>query len=378
MIPFNIPPYVGTELGFVEQEAAANRKISGDGMFTKLCSEWLEERFGARRMLLTTSGTTALEMAAILCDLNPGDEVILPSYTFSTTATAFVLVGARLVFVDVRSDTMCIDETKIEEAITDKTRVIVPVHYAGVACEMDSIMDIARRYGLLVVEDAAQGVMSTYKGRHLGTIGDFGCYSFHETKNYSMGEGGAISVNRSEHVERAEIIREKGTNRSRFFRGQVDKYTWVDYGSSYLPSDMNAAYLWAQLQVADEINDNRLTTWGIYSRELKPLADAGLVSLPTIPESCQHNAHMFYLKCRDLKERTELIDFLKARNIFPAFHYVPLHSSPAGLRFGRAVGSMRVTDADSDRLVRLPLYYDMPKDDALFVSEAVKEYYGQR
>ncbi|PNV64721.1 dTDP-4-amino-4,6-dideoxygalactose transaminase [Rubneribacter badeniensis] len=378
MIPFNIPPYVGTELGFVEQAAAANRKISGDGMFTKLCSEWLEERFGARRMLLTTSGTTALEMAAILCDLNPGDEVILPSYTFSTTATAFVLVGARLVFVDVRSDTMCIDETKIEEAITDKTRVIVPVHYAGVACEMDSIMDIARRYGLLVVEDAAQGVMSTYKGRHLGTIGDFGCYSFHETKNYSMGEGGAISVNRSEHVERAEIIREKGTNRSRFFRGQVDKYTWVDYGSSYLPSDMNAAYLWAQLQVADEINDNRLTTWGIYSRELKPLADAGLVSLPTIPESCQHNAHMFYLKCRDLKERTELIDFLKARNIFPAFHYVPLHSSPAGLRFGRAVGSMRVTDADSDRLVRLPLYYDMPKDDALFVSEAVKEYYGQR
>ncbi len=378
MIPFNIPPYVGTELGFVEQAAAANRKISGDGMFTKLCSEWLEERFGARRMLLTTSGTTALEMAAILCDLNPGNEVILPSYTFSTTATAFVLVGARLVFVDVRSDTMCIDETKIEEAITDKTRVIVPVHYAGVACEMDSIMDIARRYGLLVVEDAAQGVMSTYKGRHLGTIGDFGCYSFHETKNYSMGEGGAISVNRSEHVERAEIIREKGTNRSRFFRGQVDKYTWVDYGSSYLPSDMNAAYLWAQLQVADEINDNRLTTWGIYSRELKPLADAGLVSLPTIPESCQHNAHMFYLKCRDLKERTELIDFLKARNIFPAFHYVPLHSSPAGLRFGRAVGSMRVTDADSDRLVRLPLYYDMPKDDALFVSEAVKEYYGQR
>lgn len=378
MIPFNIPPYVGTELGFVEQAAAANRKISGDGMFTKLCSEWLEERFGARRMLLTTSGTTALEMAAILCDLNPGDEVILPSYTFSTTATAFVLVGARLVFVDVRSDTMCIDETKIEEAITDKTRVIVPVHYAGVACEMDSIMDIARRYELLVVEDAAQGVMSTYKGRHLGTIGDFGCYSFHETKNYSMGEGGAISVNRSEHVERAEIIREKGTNRSRFFRGQVDKYTWVDYGSSYLPSDMNAAYLWAQLQVADEINDNRLTTWGIYSRELKPLADAGLVSLPTIPESCQHNAHMFYLKCRDLKERTELIDFLKARNIFPAFHYVPLHSSPAGLRFGRAVGSMRVTDADSDRLVRLPLYYDMPKDDALFVSEAVKEYYGQR
>ena len=378
MIPFNIPPYVGTELGFVEQAAAANRKISGDGMFTKLCSEWLEERFGARRMLLTTSGTSALEMAAILCDLNPGDEVILPSYTFSTTATAFVLVGARLVFVDVRSDTMCIDETKIEEAITDKTRVIVPVHYAGVACEMDSIMDIARRYGLLVVEDAAQGVMSTYKGRHLGTIGDFGCYSFHETKNYSMGEGGAISVNRSEHVERAEIIREKGTNRSRFFRGQVDKYTWVDYGSSYLPSDMNAAYLWAQLQVADEINDNRLTTWGIYSRELKPLADAGLVSLPTIPESCQHNAHMFYLKCRDLKERTELIDFLKARNIFPAFHYVPLHSSPAGLRFGRAVGSMRVTDADSDRLVRLPLYYDMPKDDALFVSEAVKEYYGQR
>ena len=347
-------------------------------MFTKLCSEWLEERFGARKMLLTTSGTTALEMAAILCDLNPGDEVILPSYTFSTTATAFVLVGARLVFVDVRSDTMCIDETKIEEAITDKTRVIVPVHYAGVACEMDSIIDIARRYGLLVVEDAAQGVMSTYKGHHLGTIGDFGCYSFHETKNYSMGEGGAIAVNRSEHVERAEIIREKGTNRSRFFRGQVDKYTWVDYGSSYLPSDMNAAYLWAQLQVADEINDNRLATWGVYSRELKPLADAGLVSLPTIPEGCQHNAHMFYLKCCDLKERTELIGFLKARDIFPAFHYVPLHSSPAGLRFGRAVGSMRVTDADSDRLVRLPLYYDMSKDDALFVSEAVKEYYGQR
>mgnify|MGYP000800148306 FL=1 len=323
MIPFNVPPYVGTELEYVKQ-AVENHKICGDGPFTKKCHVWLEQNLPCQKALLTTSGTTALEMAAILCDLQPGDEVILPSFTFSPTATAFVLVGAKLVFVDVRPDTMNIDENKIEAAITDKTRVIVPVHYAGVACEMDTIMDIAKRHNLKVVEDAAQGVMSSYKGKALGTIGDFGCFSFHETKNYSMGEGGALIINNEEYNDRAEIIREKGTNRSRFFRGQVDKYTWVDYGSSYLPSDMNAAYLWGQLEVADEINDNRLASWHTYYDAFKELEEKGLVKLPTIPEECVHNAHMFYLKCRSLEERTEFISFLKENDIVPTFHYIPV------------------------------------------------------
>ena len=378
MIQFNVPPYVGTELGYVREAVEINHKICGDGPFTKRCSAWLEQRFGVQKVLLTTSGTTALEMAALLCDLKPGDEVILPSFTFSTTATAFVLVGAKLVFVDVRPDTMNIDETKIEAAITDRTRVIVPVHYAGVACEMDAIMDIAKRHGLLVVEDAAQGVMSAYKGRALGTIGDFGCFSFHETKNYSMGEGGALLINHERYNERAEIIREKGTNRQRFLRGQVDKYTWEEYGSSYLPSDLNAAYLWAQLESADAINDNRLASWHAYFDGLSPLADRGLIELPAIPEGCVHNAHMFYIKCRDLQERTELISFLKERGISAVFHYVPLHSSPAGMRYGRFFGDDVNTTAGSERLVRLPLYFGLSEDDRDAVIEGVTAFYGLR
>lgn len=375
MIPFNIPPYVGTEMGYVREAAEANRKICGDGPFTKRCSQWLEERFGATKALLTTSGTTALEMAAILCELEPGDEVILPSFTFSTTATAFVLAGAKLVFVDIRPDTMNIDETKIEDAITERTRVIVPVHYAGVACEMDAIMDIARRHNLKVVEDAAQGVMSTYKGRALGTIGDFGCYSFHETKNYSMGEGGAILVNDPACIERAEIIREKGTNRARFFRGQVDKYTWVDYGSSYLPSDICAAYLWGQLERADDINNDRLTTWQYYYDALKPLETNGRMQLPFVPEGLAHNGHMFYVVCDDLEQRTALIDHLKTHGISSAFHYVPLHSSPAGEKFGRFHGKDEHTTSISNRLLRLPLYFGISDVERRHIVESVKAFF---
>ena len=358
MIPFNIPPFVGTEHQYMAQ-AVENRKLCGDGIFTKKCNAWMEERFCAQKVLLTTSGTTALDMAALLCDLKAGDEVILPSYTFSSTATAFVLAGAKLVFVDIRPDTMNIDETKIEAAITDRTRVIVPVHYAGVACEMDAVMDIAKRHGLLVVEDAAQGVMSTYKGQALGTIGDFGCYSFHETKNYTMGEGGALIINNPIYNERAEILREKGTNRSKFLRGQIDKYTWVDFGDSYLPSELNAAYLWAQLERADEINADRLNTWDQYQEGLKQLEDAGKIQLPVIPEGCVHNAHMFYVKTKDIQERTELISFLKAKDVMAVFHYVPLHSAPAGKKYGRFHGTDRYTTLESERLVRLPLYYGM-------------------
>ena len=375
MIPFNIPPYVGKELDYVRQ-AVEGHKICGDGPFTKKCSQWLEERFGAQKVLLTTSGTTALDMAALLCDIKPGEEVILPSFTFSSTATAFVLAGAKLVFVDVRPDTMNLDETKIEAAITDKTRVIVPVHYAGVACEMDTIMAIARKHGLKVVEDAAQGIMSTYKGRPLGTIGDFGCFSFHETKNYSMGEGGALVINDPAYNERAEIMREKGTNRSRFLRGQVDKYTWVDFGDSYLPSDMNAAYLWAQLEAADKINDDRLNTWNAYHAAFQSLAEAGHVELPAIPQDCVHNAHMYYLKCRDLEERTAFISFLKEHGVQAVFHYVPLHSAPAGLKFGRFDGQDICTTAESDRLVRLPLYYGIDQESVNHVIETVKQFYG--
>lgn len=375
MINFNVPPFVGTELTYVQQAIDAH-KICGDGQFTKKCNTWLEERFHAQKVLLTTSGTTALDMAALMCDLKPGDEVILPSFTFSSTATAFVLAGATLVFVDIRPDTMNIDETKIEAAITEKTKVIVPVHYAGVACEMDTIMDIARRHNLMVVEDAAQAVMSTYKGKALGTIGDFGCYSFHETKNYSMGEGGALVINNPSYNERAEILREKGTNRSKFYRGQVDKYTWVDFGDSYLPSDMNAAYLWAQLEKADEVNNDRLATWQAYNEAFRPLADAGKIALPTIPEGCVHNAHMYYLKCKTLDERTALISYLRERGIQAVFHYVPLHSAPAGLKFGRFDGTDVYTTADSDRLVRLPMYYGLTREDREQVISAVKEFYG--
>ena len=374
MITFNIPPYVGSELDYVKQ-AVENHKICGDGAFTKQCNQWLSERFGSQKVLLTTSGTTALEMAALLCDLQPGDEVILPSFTFSSTATAFVLAGAKLVFVDVRTDTMNIDETKIEAAITDKTKVICAMHYAGVACEMDTIMEIAARHGLKVVEDAAQGVMSTYKGKALGTIGDFGCFSFHETKNYSMGEGGALLIRDPEYNERAEILREKGTNRAKFFRGQVDKYTWVDYGSSYLPSEMNAAYLWGQLQAADQINNDRLASWNDYYQALRPLEQAGKLELPAIPEGCVHNAHMFWVKCRDLEERTAFIQHLKDSGVLAVFHYIPLHSAPAGLRYGRFSGEDVYTTKESDRLVRLPLYYGLTAQDRQQVIQAVKAFF---
>ena len=375
MISFNVPPCTGKEIDYIAQ-AVASHKICGDGEFTKKCNAWMEKRFAAHRVMLTTSGSTALDMASLLCDLQPGDEVILPSFTFSSTANAFAIYGAKLVFVDIRPDTMNIDETKIEAAITDKTRVILAMHYAGVACEMDAIMDIARRHHLLVVEDAAQAVMSTYKGKALGTIGDLGCYSFHETKNYSMGEGGAVVVNRPDLVERAEILREKGTNRSKFFRGQVDKYTWVDIGDSFLPSELNAAYLWAQLEMADEINNDRLHSWQVYDEAFRDLAAKGLVTQPTVPAGCVHNAHMYYLKCRSLEERTALISFLKSRDILAVFHYVPLHSAPAGLKYGRFDGEDVYTTAESDKLVRLPLYYKLTAEDQAKVIAAVREFYG--
>ena len=373
MIPFNVPPYIGTELTYVRQAIDAH-KICGDGQFTKLCHKYIEDRFHAQKVLLTTSGTTALEMATILCGLKAGDEVIVPSFTFSRTATAIVLTGATPVFVDVRPDTMNIDETRIEAAITERTRAIMAVHYAGVACEMDTIMDIAARHNLKVIEDAAQGVMSTYKGRALGTIGDFGCFSFHETKNYSMGEGGALLIRNPESNDAAEILREKGTNRARFFRGQVDKYTWVDYGSSYLPSDMNAAYLWAQLQEADRINDERLAIWNTYMDALAPLAASGRIEVPTIPDGCVHNAHMFYIKLRDLDDRTAFIQYLKDKGIVAVFHYIPLHSAPAGLKFGRFDGEDRYTTSESDRLVRLPLYYGLTQEEQQYVIRTALEY----
>lgn len=375
MISFNVPPFVGEELDYIRQAVEA-RTICGDGPFTRRCSGWLEERFAAQKALLTTSGTSALEMAAWLCRLEPGDEVILSSYTFSSTATAFVLVGAKLVFVDIRPDTMNIDESKIEAAVTSRTRVICVTHYAGVACEMDTILDIAARHSLLVVEDAAQGVMSRYKGRALGTIGDFGCYSFHETKNYSMGEGGALLIRDPQYNEQAEILREKGTDRSKFYRGQIDKYTWVGYGSSYLPSELNAAYLWAQLQRADEINADRLASWRRYYEAFVPLYTAGQVGIPTVPEGCVHNAHMFYLKCKDLAERTALIRFLREREVYAVFHYIPLHSAPAGLRFGHFDGPDQYTTAESERLVRLPMYYGLTEADQAVVIRQVLAFYA--
>ena len=377
MIHFNVPPFVGTEFRYM-QEAVDNHKICGDGPFTKRCDEWLQQKFNTPKAMLTTSGSSALDMSALLCDLHPGDEVILPSFTFSSTANAFVLAGAKLVFVDIRPDTMNIDETKIEEAITDKTRVICPVHYAGVSCEMDTIMSIAKKHGLRVVEDAAQGVMSSYKGRALGTIGDFGCFSFHETKNYSMGEGGAILINDKSCIEKAEILREKGTNRSQFYRGQVAKYNWVDFGDSYLQSDLNAAFLWAQLEKAEEINNNRLMTWKTYWNAFKPLADKGIVELPTIPDGCVHNAHMFYLKCEGLEARQDYIRFMKENDILCVFHYVPLHSAPAGVKFGRFSGEDRYTTSESDRLVRLPMYYNIDKEDLEKVINKPREFFDEK
>ncbi len=375
MIKFNIPPYTGREETYM-MEAVRAQKICGDGEFTKKCSRWIEEKTGTAKALLTTSCTHATEMAALLADIHPGDEVIMPSYTFVSTADAFVLRGATVVFVDIRPDTMNIDENRIEEAITPKTRAIVPVHYAGVSCEMDKIMDIARRHDLCVIEDAAQGVMSSYKGQALGTIGDFGCYSFHETKNYSMGEGGALLIRDPAAVERAEIIREKGTNRSKFWRGEISKYTWVDLGSSYLPSDLNAAYLWAQLEVAQEIYDDRMHSWELYREQLSDLAASGAIELPVIPEGCVHNAHMFYIKAADLKERTELIAWLKEAGISAVFHYLPLHTAPAGEKFGRFHGEDRYTTKESDRLLRLPMYYGLTEADVTAVCDRIKKFYA--
>jgi len=377
MIKFNVPPFTGKEFEYMKA-AVESGNIGGDGEFTMKCKAWLEQRFSAPAAYLTTSGTSALEMAAWLCDLDVGDEVILSSFTFSSTATAFLQRGARLVFVDIRPDTMNIDETKIEEAITEKTKVIAVTDYAGVAPNMDAIMDIARRHHLEVVEDAAQGVMATYKGRALGTLGDYGCYSFHETKNYSMGEGGALLLSDGADATRAEILREKGTNRSQYFRGQVDKYTWVDYGSSLLPSDMLAAYLWAQLQEADAINDDRRATWQAYYDAFQPLAEKGLLGVPYVPEECVHNAHLFYVKLADLEERTDFMNYLKANGVQASFHYVPLHSAPAGRKFGRFHGEDVYTTKESERLTRLPMYYGLTPEDREKVISTVLSYFEGR
>jgi len=377
MIQFNNPPYIGKETEYIN-DAIANKKICGDGEFTKKCNQWIEKKTNIPKVLLTTSCTHALEMAAILCDIKTGDEVIMPSYTFVSTANAFVMRGAKIVFVDIRPDTMNIDENLIEDAITEKTKVIVPVHYAGVSCEMDKILEIAKKHNLLVVEDAAQGVMSAYKGQALGAIGDFGCYSFHETKNYSMGEGGAILIRNSKFNSRTEIIREKGTNRSQFFRGQIDKYTWVDLGSSYLPSELNAAYLYAQLEVADQINESRLMSWKLYNDGLKNLEEKGFIELPFIPKECTHNAHMFYIKVKNLEERTKLIAYLKENQILSVFHYIPLHTAPAGIKFGRFKGEDIYTTKESERLLRLPMYYGLKKEEIQYIIEKIECFYKNK
>ena len=374
MIEFNRAPFVGTEMTYMEQ-AIRNGKLCGDGPFTKKCSELMKERFHTENILLTTSCTHALEMAAFLCDLKPGDEVIMPAYTFVSTADAFVLQGAKIVFVDIRPDTMNIDETKIEAAITERTKVIVPVHYAGVACEMDTIMAIAKKYNLKVVEDAAQGVNAYYKGRALGTIGDFGCYSFHETKNYTMGEGGALLFQDSAYLERAEILREKGTNRSKFFRGQIDKYTWVNYGSSYLPSDMNAAYLYAQLEAMEKINDKRMQIFSYYHEHLKVLEDRGLIERPTIPEDIVHNAHMYYIKVKDLETRSALISHMREKGVQCVFHYIPLHTSPAGKKYGTLHGEDVYTTKESERLMRMPMFYGLSMEDVSYVTQCVLDFF---
>lgn len=376
MIDFNKAPVVGNELVYMQQ-AMQNHKLCGDGPFTKKCSELMKEAFKSRHLLLTTSCTHALEMAAHLSGAGEGDEVIMPSYTFVSTADAFVQRGARIVFVDIRPDTMNIDETKIEAAITKRTKAIVPVHYAGVACAMDEILAIAAKYNLKVVEDAAQGVNAWYKGRALGTIGDFGCYSFHETKNYTMGEGGALLFQDDQYRDAAEILREKGTDRSKFFRGQVDKYTWVSYGSSYLPSDLNAAYLYAQLEQMDRINSRRLAVWNYYHESFEELERAGAVIRPTVPDYAVHNAHMYYLKVKDLKTRTALIAWLKEHGVQSVFHYIPLHTSPAGRRYGRFCGEDEYTTRESERLLRLPMYYSLTMEEAQHVVCAVKSFWEQ-
>lgn len=377
MIPFNKPPYIGEEEKYIS-EAIKSNKICGDGQYTKKCNEWIENNTGTIKALLTTSCTQALEMSALLMDIKHGDEVILPAYTFVSTANAFAMRGANLVFVDIRPDTLNIDEELIESAITSRTKAIVPVHYAGVGCEMDTIMKIANDYNLLVVEDAAQGVMASYKGKALGSIGDFGCFSFHETKNYSMGEGGAILIRDEKHSELAEIIREKGTDRSKFLRGQVDKYTWVELGSSYLPSDMNAAFLYAQLKCCDLINDDRLRSWSQYMEELRQLCDLGYLELPKIPKECKHNAHMFYIKTKDIEERKQLISVLKDKGIAAVFHYVPLHTAPAGKKYGRFNGKDEYTTKESERILRLPMFFGLKESEISEVCDVIRKFYRKQ
>lgn len=377
MISFNVPPYIGNELEYVK-DAVDSKKICGDGKYTKMCSQWLERRFNSPKALITTSCTHSLEMAAILCDIKEGDEVIMPSFTFVSTAGAFVLRGAKIVFVDIRPDTMNIDENLIDKAITDKTRAIVPVHYGGVSCEMEEILKIAQKYNLFIIEDAAQAVMSTYRGKALGTLGHFGCFSFHETKNYSMGEGGAILIQKEEYIERAEIVREKGTNRNNFLRGEIDKYTWVDIGSSYLASELNAAYLYAQLEQADLINSNRIKLWNNYYEGLKELEVERYIDLPFVPDGLKHNAHMFYIKVKDLVERNRLIKYLKENEVSAAFHYIPLHTSPAGQIYGRFNGKDVYTSKESERLLRLPMHYGLGATQIQYVIDLIKKFYMKK
>lgn len=375
-IPFNKAVYLPEALEYVK-DVVKSSKIAGDGKYTKLCSEWMENKFKAKKVLMTTSCTAALEMTAILLDIKEGDEIIMPSYTFVSTANAFVLRGAKIIFVDIRPDTMNIDDRKIENAITSRTKAIVVVHYAGVSCEMDSIMKISRKYDIPVVEDAAQGVMASYNGKALGTIGDLGCYSFHETKNYTMGEGGALVINNDKYIERAEILREKGTNRTRFYRGEIDKYSWVDIGSSFLPSEFNVSYLYGQLEKAEEINDNRLETWRTYNKAFNLLEKDKKVELPYIPYGCEHNAHMYYLKCTDVNERQNFIDYMKSKGVLCVFHYVPLHSSKAGIQFGKFSSEDKYTTKESERLVRLPMYYNLDKKDLNYIIDNVLYFFGE-
>lgn len=375
MINFNEPVYLDKSMEYVKKAILVNKCLNGDGEFTKKCSNWMEKKFDAKKIMLTTSCTHGLEMAALLCDINPGDEVIMPSYTFVSTADAFVLRGAKVKFVDIDPKTMNINANLIENAITSKTKAIVPVHYAGVGCDMDRIMRIAKEHKLFVVEDAAQGMMAKYKGRYLGTIGDFGSYSFHETKNYTMGEGGTININNSKYLERGEIIREKGTNRAKFFRGEIDKYSWVDIGSSYLPSEMNAAYLYAQLESADIINDKRIMIWEKYYNGLLDLKEKGYLELPYIPKECEHNAHMFYIKLKNLDERSRMIDYLREKGIYAVFHYVPLHSSQAGKKYGEFVGDDVYTTKESERLLRLPMFYDLKLEVCDYIIDCVEDFF---
>ena len=376
-ISFNVPPFAGREFEYIKDAIDIQKKISGDGKYTKLCSNYMEKTYGAKRVLLTTSCSHALDMSAIITDIKEGDEVILPSHTFVSTANAFVLRGAKVIFVDIKPETMNIDENIIEDAITERTKAIVPVHYAGVGCEMDKIMEIAKKNNLYVIEDAAQGVISKYKGRYLGTIGDMGTYSFHETKNYTCGEGGALLINNEKFIEIAEIVREKGTNRSRFFRGEVDKYTWVEKGSSFLPSEINAAFLYAQLEEAEKIDFNRIRSWRRYYKNLKQLRNMGFIDLPYVPDYCEHNAHMFYIKLKNLEERTRFIEEMKLKGIGAVFHYVPLHSSPAGLKYGKFHGEDRYTTKESDRLVRLPIYYNLKDEEITYIIKSVYQFFGQ-